>query len=1030
MSGKRIQQTSSFSHSTPRWKYDVFLSFRGEDTRITFTDHLYSALIRARIRVFRDQELEPGEEIASGQLNAIEKSRISIIILSKNYASSSWCMNELVKILENKKTTGQIVIPIFYYVDPSDVRSLSGNFREAFARHEKRLETKKVKRWRAALTEVTELSGWHIDGVAARGESVFIEAIVEAVLRRLNNMDLLVPEKTVNNWDVLSERLEHLRLKLNSPQSKNIRHIIGEVQKIGDANFISLALISEQQLMRLENALCSIHHALSSVKGKSIISKSRDSHYQYAIAVILKDLERTLLGVADDVKWPGLPDQTKLQNDQNQVVHLFYYFWNQSFEISKISSKLEYIARQIKCEISQEETQGNKLISSLSDVLKLANFFSFLGMLMLRVEGHLSNTAITEKFNRGSLGLGNVTIHVTIPLDGAYSRSKNVNSISIIQSGDVQAVHGISLPNVAISETYRSFHNLPKHLKTCFFYTSIFPRNYEFEKDTLVQLWNALGLIERTMEQKERRFGLVSERKQPEDIGSECFEELLSRSLFQEASLECPNSQSWYKVHEKVYSDLLQECSQPEYARVENDKPIDISPKTLHSSLLLGDNKDPKIFQTLYKAVEMQSLLLLNDYRSGIRQIPHDLFLKLRHLRVLDLSWSHIMHLPTSIDNLKFLSYLDLSDTPIRKLPDSLCSLDKLQTLKLRNCSDLTRLPNATSKLINLRHLNLDGACQLNSMPPRIGELTNLLTLSLFIVGRESGFQIWELKNLRQLRGSLCILNLENVNAMESVLKLSPDLHKLAFEWSILQDSAKEVLESLKPHKSLKKLKMVSYGGDHFPSWLGRSSLFQLTTISLSNCRKCALLPPLGQLPFLKSLCIEEMHAINKIDHKFYGNGSEEGFPKLETLELDGMSRVKNWSGIKAGDMPCLRILTIIDFPELVSLPKLSCLKSLQILKITLCPKLRSFPEDGLPKLQSLKIIECPILEEWCLKEGEERHNISEIPDVWIYYQQRSKANTTEQSTGMSINFIFTNFYIFQLLCYANGSYIYPYDLW
>ncbi|GMP78096.1 hypothetical protein CsSME_00034162 [Camellia sinensis var. sinensis] len=160
---------SSSSLTQPRWSYDVFLSFRGEDTRKNFTDHLYEALVQAGIRTFRDDdELPRGREISSELLKSIEESRISIVVFSRNYASSRWCLDELVKIIECKKTLGQLVLPIFYDVCPSDVRKQTGYFGEAFGRHEKRFvdEMEKVEVRRAALNEAANLSGWDLQNVA------------------------------------------------------------------------------------------------------------------------------------------------------------------------------------------------------------------------------------------------------------------------------------------------------------------------------------------------------------------------------------------------------------------------------------------------------------------------------------------------------------------------------------------------------------------------------------------------------------------------------------------------------------------------------------------------------------------------------------------------------------------------------------------------------------------------------------------------------------------------------------------------
>ncbi|XP_042482656.1 disease resistance protein RPV1-like [Macadamia integrifolia] len=161
---------TSSSYSLPRpWTHEVFFSFSCEDTRKGFTDHLYAALTRAGINTYRDEnELRREEDISLEVVKAIEESRIALIVFSKNYASSRWCLDELVKILECKRTIGQTVLPIFYYVDPSDVRKQSGTFAQAFDRHEIqfKLETEKVASWRKALTEAANLSGWDLQNIA------------------------------------------------------------------------------------------------------------------------------------------------------------------------------------------------------------------------------------------------------------------------------------------------------------------------------------------------------------------------------------------------------------------------------------------------------------------------------------------------------------------------------------------------------------------------------------------------------------------------------------------------------------------------------------------------------------------------------------------------------------------------------------------------------------------------------------------------------------------------------------------------
>ncbi|KAL6329276.1 hypothetical protein AAG906_015476 [Vitis piasezkii] len=147
------------STSTHPWKYEVFLSFRGEDTRKSFTDHLHEALCRYGINTFIDDQLRRGEQISSALLQAIEESRLSIIIFSEHYASSS-C------------------------------------YGVAVTKHEQvyRDNMEKVLKWREALTVASGLSGWDSRD---RHESEVIKKIVSKILNELvdassSNMENLV----------------------------------------------------------------------------------------------------------------------------------------------------------------------------------------------------------------------------------------------------------------------------------------------------------------------------------------------------------------------------------------------------------------------------------------------------------------------------------------------------------------------------------------------------------------------------------------------------------------------------------------------------------------------------------------------------------------------------------------------------------------------------------------------------------------------------------------------------------------------
>ncbi|KAK7389921.1 hypothetical protein VNO78_25218 [Psophocarpus tetragonolobus] len=178
---------SSSSSLTSGWSWSnhVFLSFRGDDTRKGFTDHLFASLERRGIKTFRDDhDLERGKAISVELMKVIEESMFAIIILSPNYASSTWCLDELQKILECKASYGQQVFPIFYGVDPSDVRHQRGSFAEAFTKHEEtfREDRKKLERWRRALRELASYSGWDFKD---KHEAALIETIVRHIQKKI-----------------------------------------------------------------------------------------------------------------------------------------------------------------------------------------------------------------------------------------------------------------------------------------------------------------------------------------------------------------------------------------------------------------------------------------------------------------------------------------------------------------------------------------------------------------------------------------------------------------------------------------------------------------------------------------------------------------------------------------------------------------------------------------------------------------------------------------------------------------------------
>ena len=524
-----------------------------------------------------------------------------------------------------------------------------------------------------------------------------------------------------------------------------------------------------------------------------------------------------------------------------------------------------------------------------------------------------------------------------------------------------------------------SYQFLPPHLKRCFSYFSIFPKDYEFykeEREKIILMWMAEGLLQ---PQKGKRL---------EDVGEDYLNALISRSFFQQRS-------GWHgltlSMHDLMHDLAMYVSGESCFIYGSYNNLHNITSKTHHLSYF-KDFKGKIELKDLSKAKYLRSLLALplshtcqySESRLN-QEVLHELLPRAGGcLRALSLFGCFVTKLPDSIGNLKHLRYLDISHTKIKELPISVCTLYNLETMLLLGCKRLTQLPTNISKLINLRHLVIRDT-SLKEMPPKICDMKNLQTLSNFVLCENAGSRIKELRELQFLEGSLCISGLENVkdarDALEGNLKNKKYLNELILRWKGEADDStkeREVLNALQPHINVKKLKITGYKGTKLPDWVLHLWCYNFAEVSLSGFSNCCLVPQIDRLdgfldihddfrgtslnkPF-QFLEVLELSEINIWDWSFINTGDQEGmiFPCLKRFTLRSCPKLN--VGLPIGSFPSLEVISIFYCSELVVVfptsPHLdAAYPSLEKLEIYFCSRLESFSKMGLPSsLESLYI--------------------------------------------------------------------------
>ncbi|KAL6198428.1 hypothetical protein ACLB2K_028217 [Fragaria x ananassa] len=755
----QLRASSFFSSapSTRSQRHDVFLSFIGEDTRDGFTGHLYDRLVRKGIKTFIDNDLTRGEEISQALLRAIEESKLSLIVFSEKYASSKWCLEELVHILKCRRLKNQMVQPIFYKVDPSDVRHQRGKFGESHADLERRFkdDMRKVLRWRTALSEAATLSGWHFSGGY---EYEFIDKIVEKIFAQVYEPTYLdMPECQVG----LDSQVKHM-LEILDVGGCDVRMVgiwgIGGIGKTTIAKAVYNAIahkfdgwcflanvregsVQHGGLINLQNIILSSivgpkELIINNVHQGTTLLRERMQHKKVLLVVDDVDSLDQLKKLAGSTDWFGRGSRVIITTRDKRL--LTVHGVKPTYDVHGLGHQ-----EAIKLFSSNALLDIEKLDADEKPIVTEVVHYAGGVPLALEVLGsHLCDTSV-QKWRA--------------MLDGfKKDPPKSIQDILLISYDGLQ------------DTTRNVFLDI-----ACFF--------KGWNRNDVIQILEGCDRITpehsiKVLEQKALIFVGRDGAIRTHDL----LEEMGKVKVLQESMEAGERSRLWYykDVHDVLTKNRGTSKIEGIIVKMPTRDEIRLSPKCFKkmenlkifinvNGRFIGNVKYyPDRLRLLYwpecpleyfpSDFDMKKMVQLNMHGSRITCLEGG-FKSMKNLTSLELSRCEFLTQIPDMSGSPNLEFLDLSRcSRLEMVHPSVGYLEKLVELKLRDCCNLVKLPPEVN-CRSLQHLDLDHCSKLESFPEIVGEMKCMTSLTLSFTGIKTlPSSIRYLINLEELSLNCC----------------------------------------------------------------------------------------------------------------------------------------------------------------------------------------------------------------------------------------------------------------------------------